>query len=260
MQDAWLTCAFGLASARAAPGRWKLAVTAALTYPTLLTLMYFVLLAGFPAGIQQTAYTLGKCLQFLFPAIWVIQVCGQRPYCRWPGLRGVPTGLAFGLAVVLAIGAVYLGWFRASSALAGLETRVAAKVSDLGLDRTWRYVAIGIFYALAHSLLEEYYWRWFVFGQLRRYTPTGTAIAISSLGFMAHHVILLATFLGWQSPWTLLFSLAVAVGGAVWAWLYAASRSLIGPWLSHLLVDAAIFALGYDLVGKVLTGAAPLVV
>ncbi|MCU0958698.1 MAG: CPBP family intramembrane metalloprotease [Pirellulaceae bacterium] len=251
------TAAVGPLGMRAAPRSWKFAIAAALTYPTLLTLVYFVLLADFPASVQQSAYTLGKCLQFLFPLVWVVVVCGERPRLRWPGMRGVPTGLAFGLAVLVATAAVYLGWFRASAALAGLELQAVEKVRDLGLDRFWKYAATGVFYALAHSLLEEYYWRWFVFGQLHRYAPLSTAIGVSSLGFMAHHVVLLATFLGWQSPLTYLFSLAVAVGGAVWAWLYASSRSLLGPWLSHMLVDLAIFVIGYDLVRELLTGAVP---
>jgi hypothetical protein len=39
----------------------------------------------------------------------------------------------------------------------------------------------------------------------------------------------------------------VAIGGAVWALVYQQSKSLLGPWLSHLFVDAAIFAIGWDL-------------
>ena len=101
---------------------------------------------------------------------------------------------------------------------------------------------------LAHSLLEEYYWRWFVFGQLYKNWSLSLAILVSSVGFMAHHVVLLATFFGWGSPLTYLFSFGVAIGGAFWAWLYASSRSLLGPWLSHMLVDVAIFLIGYDLV------------
>ena len=73
------------------------------------------------------------------------------------------------------------------------------------------------------------------------------AICISSLGFMAHHVILLATFFSWSSPWTYLFSFSVVVGGAGWAWLYERDGSLYGPWISHLFVDAAIFLIGYDI-------------
>jgi membrane protease YdiL (CAAX protease family) len=74
-----------------------------------------------------------------------------------------------------------------------------------------------------------------------------TSVLVSSLGFMAHHVIILAMYFGWASWATCLFSLAIAIGGAVWAWLYERSESLVGPWLSHLLVDAAIFVIGYDL-------------
>ncbi len=255
MSDDVTTHPLHSAALGAAPRTWRLAIAVALTYPTLLTLVYFVLLAGFPAGVQQGTYTVGKCLQFLFPVVCVVLCRGQRPSLRWPGLRGVPIGLAFGLAILLAMAALYLGWFRSSAALVGLEAQAMAKVRDLGLDRWWKYAATGLFYALVHSLLEEYYWRWFVFGQLRRYGSLGMAISVSSLGCMAHHVVLLVTFLGWQSPLTYLFSLAVAAGGAVWAWLYASSRSLVGPWLSHMLVDLAIFAIGYDLVRALLAGA-----
>jgi membrane protease YdiL (CAAX protease family) len=64
---------------------------------------------------------------------------------------------------------------------------------------------------------------------------------------MAHHILVLATFFGWWSPATWLFSVAVAIGGAIWAWLYDRTDSLLVPWLGHSLVDAAIFAIGYDL-------------
>jgi membrane protease YdiL (CAAX protease family) len=37
------------------------------------------------------------------------------------------------------------------------------------------------------------------------------------------------------------------VGGMVWAWLYWRTGSIYAPWLSHLLIDAAIFTAGYDL-------------
>jgi membrane protease YdiL (CAAX protease family) len=41
------------------------------------------------------------------------------------------------------------------------------------------------------------------------------------------------------------FSLAVAGGGIVWAWLYERTRSLYAPWVSHALIDAALMAIGY---------------
>ena len=109
-------------------------------------------------------------------------------------------------------------------------------------------LAFALFLSIPHSLLEEYYWRWFVFGQLRRTAPFGVALAVSSLAFMSHHVIVIHQML--QQGWgvTLFFSLCVAAGGAAWAWLYERSRSLYGPWISHLLVDCGIMYLGFDLI------------
>jgi membrane protease YdiL (CAAX protease family) len=76
------------------------------------------------------------------------------------------------------------------------------------------------------------------------------AIVLSSLGFMAHHVFILGTYFGYGSLPTVAFSLAIALGGGVWAWIYHRSDSLYGPWLSHLFVDVAIFVVGYDMVGS----------
>ena len=40
---------------------------------------------------------------------------------------------------------------------------------------------------------------------------------------------------------------AVAVGGAFWAWLFQRTGSLVAVWWSHVLIDAALMAIGYDL-------------
>jgi membrane protease YdiL (CAAX protease family) len=142
---------------------------------------------------------------------------------------------------------LYHGVFKPAGWLDQANGAIREKVVGLELDTVWKYAAVGFFYALCHSLMEEYYWRWFVFGRLRQVRGFAAAVGISSLGFMAHHVILLATFFGWASPWAYLFSISVALGGAFWAWLYERDGSLYGPWVSHLFVDAAIFLIGYDI-------------
>jgi len=42
-------------------------------------------------------------------------------------------------------------------------------------------------------------------------------------------------------------SVAVLAGGVVWCLMFRAQRSLVGPWVSHMLVDLAVMALGYKL-------------
>lgn len=223
----------------------------ALLFPSVVTLLYFVVLAQAAPPIQQTAYALGKCVQFGLPAFWVF-VVEREPLC-WirPTRSGLGVNLVFGAAVVGLMMVLYRVWLNPTGYLAPgspAGQAILEKVQGFGVGGVWRYAALGAFYAVIHSGLEEYYWRWFVFGQLRRIMPLGAALLASSVGFMLHHVILLGVYFDWAFLPTALFSLAVAVGGFVWAWLYHRSGSLFGPWLGHLLVDAGIFLVGYDLV------------
>jgi CAAX protease family protein len=224
------------------------AIVFALAFPTLLTWVYFIALAGEPAAVQQTAYTTGKLIQFAFPVFWAWFYRRRSLAFPQPRLAGVLEGLVFGAIVGGGMLAAYHFWLKPTGFFQAAAEPILAKLTGLGLLTPTAFIVLGIFYSLAHSLLEEYYWRWFVFARLSEVTRLPIAIAASSLGFMAHHVVVLATYFGWASPATWLFSGAVAIGGAVWAWLYHRSQSLIGPWLSHLLVDAAIFTVGYDLV------------
>jgi len=223
------------------------AVVFAIVIPSVVTLAYFVVVAGQPASLQQSVAVIGKVIQFAFPAVWVFVVLREKVGCPCPTRRGIGEGVGFGLLVAGSMLAVALLWLKPVGFFDGPSEAIRAKIQDLGLNTVAKYAAAGLFYSLCHSLMEEYYWRWFVFRRLRDFARPPTAIAISSLGFMAHHVIVLAVFFGWASPATYLFSAAVAIGGAVWAWIYQRSDSLYGPWFSHLLVDAAIFTIGYDL-------------
>jgi membrane protease YdiL (CAAX protease family) len=151
-----------------------------------------------------------------------------------------------GGAVALIMLAAYFCWLGPTGVFATVVPEVKDKLLEFQIDTPGKLIAMGLFYALLHSLLEEYYWRWFAFGQLRRLVPLPAAIAVSSIAFMGHHVIVLWDYLSW--PWAVLASAAVAVGGAMWAWLYQRSGSIYAPWVSHLLIDAAIFAIAFDMV------------
>lgn len=226
-------------------GRTLAVVAFALVWPTIYTWLYFVALAGHPA--MRVAYGLGKTIQFTLPLAWLVLVEKQRP--RWPRwtTAGLALGGLFGAVVFAAAWGLYRGALRGSSLLADAPTQISSKLADVGFNTPLAFLILAVFYCLIHSGAEEYYWRWFTFGQLRRCVPLWAAVVVSSLGFMAHHVLVVGTFV---RPWpvALLLSSAIAVGGAVWAWLYHRSGSLYGSWLSHLLVDAVLMLIGYDLV------------
>jgi membrane protease YdiL (CAAX protease family) len=158
-------------------------------------------------------------------------------------------GIGFGLLVGAGMVGLYSVGLQNWLAGTGAATMIRIKIEEFNAASPGRYAALAGFLAVVHSLLEEYYWRWFVFGRLRRVVSMPAAIALSSLAFMAHHVVVIGRFFPndfWLAAAPL--SLCVAGGGAFWAWLYHRSGSIYAPWVSHLLVDVAVMGVGYDMV------------
>jgi membrane protease YdiL (CAAX protease family) len=223
-------------------------IVLSLLLPTAVTWLYFVALNDAPAALQRSAYGIGKSIQFALPVVWVCLVQRQRPNLQLPSSKWLIGGGLFGLAVAAAATALYFGVLKPEGMFDAPAAAVRAKVESFGAASPPMFLLLALFYSTIHSLLEEYYWRWFVFRQLDRWIKLPAAIAISSIAFAAHHVLVLAHYFGGTSPLTWLFTAAVAIGGAIWAWFYRASGSIYAPWLSHAIVDAAIFAVGYDVI------------
>lgn len=224
----------------------------ALVYPTLLVLVYFVLLAGGQDGgsLQKTAYAAGKSIQFVLPVLLLWWLDGRFPRPGRPRFEGLVLGLGIGLLTVAGMYGLYALWLKHTVLFADTPALIREKLHGFGLASPEGYIAFTLFLSLLHSLLEEYYWRWFVFGRLRRFMGFSPACALSSLGFMAHHVVVLAFFLpGYFWTAVVPLSLCIAAGGALWAWLFERTKSIYAAWLSHLLVDLGIFAIGYDILG-----------
>ena len=240
-------------AAKSKPGSSLLMLVVATVLPSIVTWIYFSLLSDHDPKFQQTAYSIGKAIQFLLP-LFAVFILNRELWTRGENEIKANTrvwwisGIVFGCLVAVAMFAIYFLLLSETAVGQRLVGAVRDKVAGMGLNSLTKFAALGIFYALVHSFLEEYYWRWFVFRYLKRHTSSLVANIISSLGFMAHHVLLLGFFIGWNEPLTYVFSLAIAVGGFVWAWIYEHTGSLLIPWISHMIVDAGIFALGYFLI------------
>ncbi len=231
--------------------RAEIAVTIfGLMLPTFVTLIYFVGLASAAAETQQLAYGLCKAFQFLFPLIWVCIILREPIRLPENPRSGLAAGIGFGLMISLAMVALYFLWLKPRGLLESAGVEVGHKVHGFGVNGVGKFIAMSAGYSLVHAFLEEYYWRWFVFRRMQLWTSLSTAVIVSSLGFMAHHVLVLSVYFGWSNPLTYFFSVSVAVGGAVWAILYHRSGNILAPWLSHLLVDASIFLIGFFMVGS----------
>jgi uncharacterized protein len=239
--------------------RDALALLWAMAFPSFMTWIYFVAAAGSGTQVNSAvliAYFAGKVIQFGFPALYVglTEPRSLRP--AWPRFQGLAFGLAFGLIAGGAALGLYYGVLRDSSILQETPAKVLGKLREAGYASVGGFIGVASFISIVHSLLEEYYWRWFVFGWLKRHMKIWLAGVLASLAFAAHHVIVLAVYFpGLGEFFTLVLPLAlgVAVGGGVWCWIYQRTGTLYAAWISHVLIDAAIMLIGYDMVGQYLS-------
>ncbi|NNJ70234.1 MAG: CPBP family intramembrane metalloprotease [Kiritimatiellales bacterium] len=192
--------------------------------------------------IGNSIYLFCKAWILFLPALWFFYAEGgrfSRPRTLPGGLR---MGLLTGLAASVAIGALYL--------MFGERLIDPATVRELAagikLDRKLYYAGSALNWICINSLLEEYVWRWFVMRQCVRLMKPSAAMLVSALGFALHHVLAMQLYL--SGPLTLLGGVGVFSAGLLWAWLFIRYKTIWPGWLSHVLVDIAVFGIGYVLI------------
>src|SRR5687767_6178308 len=116
-----------------------------LTLPTLVTWLYFVALDGRPAAWQQGTYAVGKTVQFALPLVWVWLVLCERPRMERLNWRGVPLGVAFGLAVMGAMAGLYYLWLKPAGLFDRPMEEVREKVAGFGVKSAAAYFVLAAF-------------------------------------------------------------------------------------------------------------------
>jgi membrane protease YdiL (CAAX protease family) len=186
-------------------------------------------------------FATAKLWLLLFPAAWFVLVERGRPGWSRPDRQGLRAGLLLGFAMAAAILAAYWGVLRNL-----VDPRPLRQTAlEIGLGSPAAYLAGAAAWTFANSLIEEYVWRWFVLRQLRALLPAAAAILGSAALFTVHHVFALAAYL--EPEHVVLGSAAVLAAGACWSWLYLRFASIWPAWVSHVVADAAVFLVGWQL-------------
>ncbi|MHC5022840.1 MAG: CPBP family intramembrane glutamic endopeptidase, partial [Planctomycetota bacterium] len=195
---------------------------------------------GTPFGAA--AYVVAKVWILAIPLIWLLFVERSRLSLSPARQGGFGAGIALGVAIGIVIVAAYLLFGR------GLidPEMLRREVTDNGIGTPLRFVLFGGGLALANAVLEEYVWRWFVFRRCEALMGGAAAVFASALFFTLHHVVALRAQFGWDV--TILGSAGVFVGGVVWSWLYLRYRSIWPGYVSHAIVDVAVFGVGWVII------------
>lgn len=229
------TAAFGRPRVRL----W-VALVPAMLLPAVLAWGYFFLLDGLPAA--RHVYGVAKLFLLAWPLL-ILRLFVERPSVPRRGnwkrhAEALPLGLAVGLALA---GALLLAMGTPLGDLAReAAPRIHEKARQFGVLEHYALFSLGA--SLFNATAEEYYWRWFVFGGLGRLLPPVPAHLLAAAAFSAHHLVVATAFFG--APWGPVLGATTALGGLAWSWLYARQGTLAGAWISHLVVDLALMAVG----------------
>ena len=228
-------------------GLWWAILGAAMTLPTGASLAYFVWLEG--TAWVAPVYLGAKAIQFAGPLVALTALLAAAFGPARPG-RSIALGLGTGIAGAGFTWLAYAVLFRGGEMAATAAGAITVKLADFHLDTLQRFVVAALLISFVHSWLEEVYWRAFVYGRLRSLTSSRWSHVVAAIGFAAHHVVVIGVYLGDASVLLLtLMSLPVVFGGVLWSFLYRATGNrLLAPWLSHVCLDLAIMAVGYDLI------------
>ncbi len=189
-----------------------------------------------------------------YPALKLLMIAVPLVLWRWTrrsrrdvldtiGWKRPTAGGSLGMGVLMG-GAILGGYYLVMRGTLPVEG-IVAKVSALGL--TEHYWTMALVISLWNSLFEEYYWRAFLLGEMRRWTSSATLLCmLGGVLFGVHHVFaLLPLFPLWQVA---LFTTGTVVAGAVWCRMRLAGLSIVDCYVSHVLAALAVMWIGYDLI------------
>lgn len=224
--------------------RWLLIVPA-LCLPLVASFFYFV---WFPGTVFGRAFYGGiKFFQLIWPFLAVAilrESLKPEPGPRRHG-KGLLAGFGFGV-VTLAVMFALLKWTPVGGVIYGNGDKILQKMAELGVKD--HFILFALVISSFHAALEEFFWRYFAFGQLRRLLPLLWAVALAAFGFASHHIVVLSQYV--PLGWAFALGLCVGLGGAVWSLIYQRFNSLAGPWLSHMMIDLGIMWVGWEILSR----------
>jgi membrane protease YdiL (CAAX protease family) len=189
--------------------------------------------------VGQGIYMAAKVWLLLFPTFWFLAVERRRASLSPPRHGGWGAALLTGVGISAVI--VLAAWLAVSLGLID-PAALRAESEDNGIGTWPAYLGLAAYATLINALIEEYVYRWFIFRQWAQIAPGRVAVVLAALCFTIHHIVALKAQFGWTA--TILGSLGVFIGGLVWSWMYARYRSVWPGYLSHAIVDVAVFGVG----------------
>ena len=154
--------------------------------------------------------------------------------------KGFAIALGLGIGIYGVILGAYLlvrNWFDFSGIAKSLSQNAGVTKDN--------FLFVSLYISFANSLLEEFFFRGFLFTNLKRLRSRSFAYGFSALLFSVYHV---AMMIGWFSPVLfILVMVGLMAGGMIFNWLNERLDTIYCSWLTHMFANFAINTIGFML-------------
>lgn len=200
--------------------------------------------------VLQVSYllkTMTKMGLFLFLPLLYIKYIIKQPILQFLNLKSfdlknLRLGFLLGLVsmgVVIGAFLVFQSFINTGVIVNDLQSRMKVTPEI--------FIYIAIYITFGNSLLEEFYFRGFIFLNIYKTKYKALAYLFSSLLFAFYHVAIFAT---WFNFWLILLALlGLFIIGLVFNWLNTKSENFFNSWILHILADVGVMLIGFYLFG-----------
>lgn len=191
--------------------------------------------------------TIAKIGVFLFLPLLYIKYIIKQPILLFLNLKSfdlknLRLGFLLGLVSMgIVIGAflIFQSFINTGTIIDDLQTRMKVTPEI--------FIYIAIYITFGNSLLEEFYFRGFIFLNIYKTKYKVLAYLFSSLLFAFYHIAIFAT---WFNIWLILLALlGLFIVGLVFNWLNTKSENFLNSWILHILADVGVMLIGFYLFG-----------
>ena len=159
-------------------------------------------------------------------------------------LRPKKKGLLPAIALGVGIYVVILGGYFLVSPFFDFSQIAGALTDNAGVTKD-NFLYVSLYISFANSFLEEFFFRGFVFTNLKQHSGRKLAYIFSAAAFSLYHV---AMMIGWFSPALFLLVMAgLVVGGMIFNWLNEKLDTIYCSCLTHMFANFAINTIGFML-------------
>lgn len=209
----------------------------------LLVTVLCCLIMTYVDGVLRPGYAVKSAIKLSVFMLIPLAASRMNPEIRYleflqPKKKGLVPAIALGIGIYGIILAAYfiVRPFYDFSTIADSLTANAGVTKD-------NFLYVSLYISFVNSFLEEFFFRGFVFTNLKEQAGRKLAYGFSAGAFGLYHVAMMS---GWFSPVLFLLVMAgLVIGGMIFNWLNEKLDTIYCSWLTHMFANFAINTVGF---------------